>query len=194
MKRWYLGITAIAIMFLAQTAQAHISAVHEASWSTGLAHPFTGLDHMLAMLAIGLWAAQGHGARRWIIPLTFMAAMIVGASLSWAGIGLPLVETGIASSILILGLLIASTARLSLTLSLMLVAIFAVFHGQAHASELPQTASALLYGAGFLFATALLHALGFTMGALIRQVANPFWFRTLGGGIAVAGLVFCVAV
>ncbi len=194
MKRWHLSMTAIAMMFLAQTAQAHISAMHDASWGTGLAHPFTGLDHMLAMLAIGLWAAQGHGARRWIIPLTFMAAMIVGASLSWAGIGFPLVEAGIASSVLVLGLLIASAARLSLMLSLMLVAVFAAFHGHAHASELPQAALALSYGAGFLCATALLHGLGFAIGALMQRTVNPFWFRTLGGGIAVAGLVLWVAV
>ena len=194
MKRWHLGITAIAIMFLAQTAQAHISAVHDASWSVGLAHPFTGLDHMLAMLAIGLWAAQNHGARRWIIPLTFLVTMIVGAFLFEAGIELPLVEAGIASSVLILGLLIASAARLSVTLSLMLVAVFAAFHGYAHASELPQTAAALSYGSGFLFATALLHGLGFAIGALMQRTTNPLWFRTLGGGIAVAGLVLWVAV
>lgn len=194
MNRRHLDITAVATTFLAQTAQAHTSALHDASWSMGLAHPFTGLDHLLAMLAIGLWAAQNHGARRWIIPLTFMAAMIVGAFWSEAGIELPLVEAGIASSVLVLGLLIASTARLSITMSLMLVAVFAAFHGYAHASELPQTASALSYGSGFLFATASLHALGFAMGALMQRTANLLWFRTLGGGIAVAGLVLWVAV
>lgn len=192
MKRWHLGITAIAIMFLAPTAQAHISAAHDASWSVGLAHPFAGLDHLLAMLAIGVWAAQSQGARRWIIPLTFLVAMIVGACLSEAGIELPLVETGIASSVLILGLLIASAARLSITMSLMLAAVFAVFHGYAHANELPQTTTALSYGFGFLCATALLHGLGFAMGALMQRATNPFWFRRLGKGIALAGLALWV--
>ncbi len=194
MKRGYQIAAALTALFLAGTAQAHTFGAHDAGFGAGMAHPFTGLDHMLAMVAVGLWAAQRGGRARWAVPLAFMGAMTVGAGLALAGIGLPMVESGIASSVLVLGLLIALAARLPLAASAILVGIFAVFHGHAHSTELPQAASEALYGAGFLLATGTLHALGLVTGALMHRVLNPVWLRALGGGIVAAGLVLWVAV
>lgn len=194
MKRGYQILTAFAALLLANVAQAHIIGAQGAGFGAGLAHPFTGLDHMLAMVAVGLWAAQLGGRARWVVPLAFMGAMVVGAGLALAGITLPMVATGIASSVLVLGLLIAFAARLPVAASAILVGAFAVFHGHAHGTELPQAASEALYGVGFLLATGTLHAVGLGIGALMHHSLKPTWLRVLGGGIATAGLLMWVVV
>jgi urease accessory protein len=194
MKRWQLSIMTLVTMLVAQTAQAHIIAAQGGGFGAGMAHPFTGLDHMLAMIAVGLWASQLGGRARWAVPLAFMGAMTVGAGLALAGVRLPMVETGIASSVLVLGLLIAFAARLPVAVSAVLVAAFAVFHGHAHGNELPQAASEALYGAGFLLATGALHVTGLAIGALMHRGLKPVWLQAIGGGIAAAGLIMWVAV
>ena len=187
MKRGYQIAAAVLALSAAGTAQAHIISAQGGGFGAGFAHPFTGLDHMLAMIAVGLWASQLGGRARWAVPLAFMGAMTVGAGLALAGVRLPMVETGIASSVLVLGLLIAFAARLPVAVSAVLVGAFALFHGHAHGNELPQAASEALYGGGFLLATGALHVFGLVLGARMHRLFDPVWLRALGGGIAAMG-------
>lgn len=183
-----------AILLLSQAAQAHFVDAHGAGFDAGFAHPFTGLDHLLAMVAVGLWAAQLGGRARWIVPLAFMGAMCVGAGMALAGIRIPMVEAGIATSVLLLGLLIALAARLPVAISSILVAAFAVFHGHAHGNELPQAASEALYSLGFLLATGTLHAIGIGLGTLLGRQRSAMWMRLTGMAIAGAGVMLWAAV
>ncbi|GAB4510387.1 MAG: HupE/UreJ family protein [Sulfuricaulis sp.] len=194
MKRGYQITAALTALFLAGTAQAHTFGAHGAGFSAGLAHPFIGLDHLLAMVAVGVWAAQLGGRAIWRVPLAFMAMMALGSALALGGVLLPAVETGIASSVLVLGLLIAVAARFPLVASMLLVSVFALFHGHAHGQELPQAASVLLYSLGFLLATGLLHATGAGLGILLGRGISANWVRVMGGGIAATGLLLWVGV
>lgn len=134
---------------------------HESvSFFTGFAHPLGGLDHLLAMLAVGLYAARQSGATRWTLPAGFVLAMLLGAGLGALGVGLPAVEAGIAASVLVFGLLIAFAVRMAPAASLPLVAVFALFHGHAHHAEMGG-ANLVTYAAGFALATALLHGAGY---------------------------------
>ncbi len=161
------------------TVQAHPSGV------AGFVHPFMGLDHLLAMLAVGLWAAQLGGRWAWAVPLAFVSAMAGGGALGIAGMSLPLVEPAIAVSVLVLGLLIAARVRLRAS-GLALVGVFALFHGAAHGIEMPPQASRLVYSGGFILATALLHAAGAGLGLLPRA-------RLAGAPVALAGAWLLVA-
>lgn len=194
MKRWQLSITTLAAVFLAQTAEAHTFGTHGVGFAAGLSHPFLGMDHLLAMLAVGVWAAQLGGRALWRVPLAFMTMMALGSALALGGMPLPAIETGVASSVLVLGLLIAAAARFPLVASMLLVGVFALFHGHAHGQELPQAASALLYSLGFLLATGLLHATGAGLGILLGRGISANWVRVMGGGIAAAGLVLWAGV
>jgi urease accessory protein len=194
MKRGYQITAALTALFLAGTVQAHTFGAHGAGFATGMAHPFIGLDHLLAMLAVGVWAAQLGGRAIWRVPLAFMTMMALGSMFALGGLPLPAVETGIASSVLVLGLLIAVAARFPLVASMLLVGVFSLFHGHAHGQELPQAASALLYSLGFLLATGLLHATGAGLGILLGRSISANWVRVMGGGIAAAGVVLWIGV
>jgi urease accessory protein len=160
-------LTTLALLFLSTAASAHTG--HGASgFGTGFAHPFSGMDHLLAMLAVGLWAGQLGGQRIWQLPATFMAMLAGGAFIGMWIPSLTLIEPGIAASVLILGLLIASPSRLALPISFALTAAFGIFHGYAHGSEMPSAAAPLTYATGFLLATASLHASGIAMGITLR--------------------------
>jgi urease accessory protein len=148
--------------------------------AAGFVHPFTGLDHLLAMLAVGLWAAQLGGRWTWAVPLAFVGSMALGGALGFTGLELPLVEPMIAASVLVLGLVVALRVRLRWS-ALALVGAFAVFHGIAHAAEMPREVSRLVYACGFVLATALLHAAGVALGMLPRA-------RWAGVPVALAGL------
>lgn len=148
--------------------------------AAGFVHPFTGLDHLLAMLAVGLWAAQLGGRWTWAVPAAFVGSMALGGTLGFAGVSLPFAEPMIAASVLVLGLAIAMRVRFRWP-ALALVGVFAVFHGVAHGAEMPAEASRLLYAAGFVLSTALLHAAGVGLGALPRA-------RWAGVPVALAGL------
>lgn len=189
MKRGYQIAAVLAALFLAGTAQAHTIGAHGAGFAAGMAHPFIGLDHLLAMVAVGLWAAQLGGRAIWRMPLAFMAMMALGSIFAFVGLLLPAVEAGIAVSVLVLGLLIAVVARFPLAASMLLVGAFALFHGHAHGQELPQAASAFAYSLGFLFATGLLHAAGAGLGLLLGRDISVNWVRLMGGGIAAAGVM-----
>jgi urease accessory protein len=145
-----------------------------------LVHPFTGLDHLLAMLAVGLWAAQLGGRWTWAVPAAFVASMALGGALGFAGVTLPFVEPLIAASVLVLGLLIALQVRLPHS-GLALAGAFAIFHGIAHAAEMPGDAARIVHVGGFVLATALLHAMGVGLGLLPRA-------RWAGVPVAIAGL------
>jgi urease accessory protein len=186
-----LALGALALI-MATPAEAHLLDAGGAGWAHGFAHPFSGLDHILAMLAVGVWAAQSGRPALWVLPAAFPLAMAAGGLLGIAGVPVPGIESGIAASVLILGLLIAARARPPLALSIALVALFAVFHGHAHGTELPQAASPVLYGLGFVAATAVLHLIGLGIGRAMRLPAGVTALRVGGGAIAAAGLALFV--
>ncbi|HET8707407.1 MAG TPA: HupE/UreJ family protein [Pseudomonadales bacterium] len=173
-------------------ANAHSGLNHTHGFGEGLAHPFSGLDHLAAMAAVGMWAAQQGGKAVWAVPATFVCALAAGAGLSMTGMTLPLVEPGIVASVLVLGLLIAAAIRLPLAMSSSLVALFALQHGYAHGVEMPQMASGLQYGVGFVCASVLLHLSGVGLAGVIARYVHPKAVRLLGGGIAAAGLYLSV--
>ncbi|HCJ29971.1 MAG TPA: protein hupE [Pseudomonas sp.] len=153
---------------------------------SGIAHPIFGLDHLLAMVAVGLWAAQQTGKACWALPLTFVATMLIGGLLGFSGIELPLMETGIAGSVLALGLLVALAVRPPLTVAAGLTALFALSHGVAHGLELPALSSPWGYAAGFLIATATLHGVGYLLVRHLPVAAAPL-VRLAGAASAVTG-------
>lgn len=181
-----------AILLLAASSSAFAHPGHNVSgFAAGLMHPFSGLDHLLAMVAVGLWAVQGSskesiGRKVWLLPATFMTLLAVGAAIATQWTALPLVETGIAVSVLALGLLVALSLRPPVSLSMAITALFGLLHGYAHGLELPQSAAPSEYALGFLAATAALHLTGITAGLAMRQ--HPARLsRLLGSAIAVSG-------
>lgn len=179
---------ALALTLLAGSASAH-SGHDTAGFLAGFGHPFGGLDHLLAMLAVGLYAARQPRRARWVLPATFVAAMLGGAALAGAGVALVGVEAGIAASVLVLGLLIAFVVRMPLEVSVPMVGLFAVLHGHAHLSEMGGGAM-LAYIVGFIGATLSLHVLGFAAARMAPATrAGVRLQRLAGGAIAAAGVV-----
>jgi urease accessory protein len=174
----------LALLALPVAAFAHPG--HGQGLLAGASHPLSGLDHLLAMVAVGLWAAQQQGRGRWVLPCTFLGAMLLGGVLGFAGVALPGLESGIAASVLALGLAVALAVRLPLPLAMLAAAGFALCHGMAHGLELPTMASAWTYAAGFIGATALLHGAGFALARWMPRAAAPL-VRLAGLGAAIAG-------
>ena len=170
----YRFLITVALAGLSTPALAHPFHATAAGAAAGFLHPFSGLDHLLAMLAVGLWAAQLGGRARWIVPGAFVGAMLAGGLLGFAGLAPPLAEQMVAASVLVLGLLIVTRTRLRPALGAALLGAFALFHGAAHAAELPHAASALAYAAGFCAATVLLHTAGICAGTLLAQRFKRF--------------------
>ncbi len=166
------SVIVAAALAVPAAAHAHTFGAHDAGFVHGFSHPLGGLDHLLAMVAVGLWAAQRGGKALWALPAAFVAAMIGGGLLGMAGIELPAVELGIALSVVALGGLIALQSRLPLLASVGMVSLFALFHGHAHGVEMPEAAAPLLYGAGFALATALLHGAGVGAALSLRGLAQ----------------------
>jgi urease accessory protein len=166
---------------------------HDLTWSfgTGFGHPLSGWDHLLDMLAVGIWAARLGGRARWLVPAAFVSTMIMGAVFAQSGLALPGIEQGIAASLLILGLFITFAVQLPVTLGMGLVAFFALFHGWAHGAEMPVTNRGFSYGAGFVIATALLHAAGLGLGITLQK--QPLLGRLAGGAVATAGVLALVS-
>ena len=187
-----LSLAAVATVGFSTAALAHVGDHSHMSFAEGLLHPFTGLDHVLAMVAVGLWASQLGGRALWLLPLTFPAVMAIGAALGLSGVTLPWVEIGIAGSVMVLGAVVALALRPSLAISIPLIGAFAVLHGYSHGIELPANASALSYGAGFIAATLVLHAIGIALGLTAGRIPVRFAARTAGGAIAVLGVVLLV--
>jgi len=169
---------------------AHAHPGHDASgFTTGLAHPLSGLDHILAMLAVGLWATQLGGRAKWLVPASFVSVMALGGALGMAGVPMPFAEQGILASVMILGVLIAAAIRLPLTASMAIVGLFALCHGHAHGLEMPATAQGLTYGVGFILATALLHTAGIGLGMAIQRFAAAQWVRATGVAICACSVL-----
>lgn len=163
-------------------AAAHTLGTQGAGFSAGLGHPVGGLDHLLAMVTVGLWAAQRGGRATWAVPAAFMAAMVAGGALGMAGIGLPGVELGILASVMVLGSLVALNFQPPVWAGMAIVGGFALFHGHAHGAEMPDAAAPALYAAGFLLATGVLHAAG-----IAAALATAKALATRGGRLVRAG-------
>ncbi|MBA55092.1 MAG: Ni/Fe hydrogenase [Pseudomonadales bacterium] len=188
--KWTLTLT---LLTMAGTASAHTETGVAGGLISGFLHPLFGLDHLIAMVAVGLWGAQLERPAIWLLPITFPAVMAVGGLLGVAGVALPGIEIGIALSALALGTMVATNARPPLWIAAVLVGFFAVFHGHAHGAELPTAANPLAYGVGFITCTGLLHLSGILLGTLTRWPAGRQAIRGLGGLIAALGAYFSAA-
>ena len=174
----------IATATLTSVAEAHTGSAGPA----GFAHPFTGIDHLLAMITVGAFAYLAGGRALWLVPATFVATMAAGAAIGIAGVEVSLVETAIALSLIAAGALVAFGRKVPVVFAMALVGIFAAFHGYAHGTEMPAGASALSYGAGFAAATALLLASGAIGAAAVSRLADRAALRFGGAAVAAAGL------
>lgn len=198
-------ITAVALpslLLLAAPLAAHVGDGthhhHGPTFLSGFLHPLTGLDHLLAMIAVGLWAAQMGGRMVWALPAAFVLTMLAGGIAALGGMPLLLVEPGIAASIVVLGLLIAMAVRLPLLAGCALSGLFALFHGYAHGAEMAAGSGAALYFIGFALTTAFLHGVGIALGILIGrtswipQTQRRLVYQLGGGAVCLAGLVALV--
>jgi urease accessory protein len=156
----------------------------------GVAHPLFGPDHIVAMVAVGLWGAFLGAPAIWILPVVFPLVMAFGGVLSILGVPIPAVEVGIAASAVVLGLMVALAVRPPLIVAAITVGAFAIFHGHAHGAELPPGADAIAYSLGFVIATGVLHLCGIAFGLLVRWPSGRMAVRLAGSAIAVAGLIF----
>jgi urease accessory protein len=187
---------ATAGVLLAATAPAfaHVNPAEHGSFMAGFTHPLSGLDHIVVMVAVGLWAATIGGRALWVVPAAFVGMMTAGYGLALLGVQLPYAEPVILASIVALGLLIAAAVRLPVAVGALLVGVFALFHGYAHGGELG-AATALPFGLGFAVATALLHSAGIGLGVMLgsgiglREATGKVVARVLGGIAAAIGLV-----
>ncbi len=185
-----------ALAMIPTAAWAHPGLHGETSLMSGFLHPLMGVDHILAMVSVGLLAAHLGGRSLWAVPASFILAMVIGGTLGVAGFHVPVVEAGIAASVIVLGVLVAMRAKISGPLAAALVALFGIFHGAAHGTEMPVDASLMGYTAGFVAATAILHAAGiaiaFGVAALSERHAHSV-IRLGGSAVAIAGVVLTSA-
>lgn len=184
-------VAAAAIALMPGIALAHTGVGDTSGFSHGFIHPLTGIDHLLAMMMVGVFAWQLGGRALWLVPLTFVLVMAIGGAFGVAGVSIPFVETGIALSVIVLGAAVAFRLSMPVAIAVALVGLFAVFHGHAHGEEMPENAAGLAYGLGFMLATAALHLAGIGLGFLIGRIADergPAVVRITGGVVAVAGL------
>jgi len=184
-----LGALTIAAALLPATAFAHPGHVEAGGFAHGFLHPMSGLDHILAMVAVGAFAVGIGGRALWMVPAAFVAMMAVGGFLGMEGVRLPLVEIGIATSVIVLGLAVALRWKLPVAVASALVGLFAIFHGHAHGAEMPVDASGLGYAVGFMLATASLHVMGIGLGLAVGKVGarSQLVLRAGGGVMALAG-------
>jgi urease accessory protein len=175
---------------MSSTVSAHEGGGIVGGFASGFLHPLLGWDHVAAMVAVGLWGAFLGSPAIWTLPVVFPLVMAFGGALGVLGIPIPAVETGIAASAVVLGLMVAVAARPPLWAAALIVGVFAVFHGHAHGTELPDAANPLAYSLGFVLATGLLHLAGIAFGLLVHWPAGRVAVRAGGGLIALAGLGF----
>jgi urease accessory protein len=183
-------LTGLMVCAATAPALAHEVSGQAQGFLTGLRHPISGLDHVLAMIAVGLWGAQLGQPAVWLLPVTFPMVMAFGGFLALVGFALAGIEMGIALSAVTLGVMVASEARPPLAVAALIVAVFAVFHGHAHGTELPPGQSGLTYSIGFVSATGLLHAAGIALGLAYRWPVGRLALRVAGVAVAVAGVGF----
>ncbi len=180
----------LSVCMFPASAMAHLPEVESGGFAAGLLHPVTGLDHILAMLAVGVWGSQLGAPAIWLLPVTFPLVMAFGGMLGLMGLRLPGIEVGIALSAIVLGFMVLREARPKPVVAAIIVGFFAIFHGFAHGSELPPGSSAILYSAGFVIATGCIHAIGISIGLVHRWPAGRVGLRAAGGAVSLAGAVF----
>jgi len=185
---WIIVVTILWPLY----AWPHVGSGEAGGFVTGLQHPISGLDHVIAMLAVGLWGAQLGNPALWLLPVVFPMMMAGGGCLGLLRIPLPGVEVGIAVSAIVLGLMVLAEARLKIYLAMVIVAFFAIFHGHAHGTELPAGQSGLLYSIGFVAATGCLHAVGIAIGLIHRWQVGRLALRGAGSIVCGGGIYFLV--
>jgi urease accessory protein len=195
LSRWALShCFALPLALIAAQASAHTGEGINSGFASGFWHPILGWDHVVAMVAVGMWGAFLGTPAIWILPVVFPLVMAVGGALGIAGVPLPMVETGIALSGVVLGLLVAFAVRAPIWVAAVIVGVFAVFHGHAHGAELPEAFSAYGYAVGFVVATGLLHLAGIAIGFLTRTQSGTLAVRAAGGLVALVGAAFLAGV
>jgi urease accessory protein len=183
-------LAAACVALVPTPAFAHVEEGQAAGFLSGIHHPWSGLDHVVAMVAVGLWGAQLGSPAVWLLPVTFPMVMALGATMGLVGLPLPGVEAGIALSGVLLGAMVAGEVRPRLGVAAALVGFFAVFHGHAHGTELPAGQSGMLYSMGFVLSTGCLHAAGIAIGLVHRWPAGRVGLRLAGAVIALLGAAF----
>jgi urease accessory protein len=183
-------LVTLPLLLLASAASGHTGEGINTGFASGFWHPILGWDHVVAMVAVGLWGAFLGKPGIWILPVVFPIVMAFGGALGVLGVPIPAVETGIALSGVILGLLIAFAVKAPLWIAAVIVGIFAIFHGHAHGGELPEQFSAYGYAVGFVIGTGLLHVVGIALGFLTRSSVGTWAARGIGGAIALVGAAF----
>ena len=192
MTKLALRVTCAMVLLavLAPSAQAHGDHGMAGGFWSGVLHPVTGWDHVIAMVAVGLWGAFLGRPAVWVLPVIFPMVMAFGGALGVLGVPLPHVETGIALSAIVLGMMVAAAARVPIIWAGLLVGLFAIFHGHAHGTELPGAVNPFAYALGFVVATGCLHVLGILFGLLSRWKEGELAVRTGGAVVAAGGLAF----
>jgi urease accessory protein len=189
-----LALFVLASVLLPGVALAHTADGIAGGFLSGFVHPVLGADHIVAMVAVGLWGAFLGAPAIWVLPIVFPLVMAFGAALGVLGVPIPAVETGIATSAVVLGLLVLTAARLPLWLAALIVGVFAIFHCYAHGVELPAAANPFAYGVGFVIATGCLHLVGIAFGLLARWPAGVYAVRAGGAVISLVGFAFLFGV
>ena len=187
----HIPIAFLTVLLLAPvTAWAHVESGQAGGFVSGLSHPVSGLDHVLAMIAVGLWGAQLGAPAVWLLPVAFPMMMAFGGMLGLMGIPVPGIEIGIAVSGIVLGALILGEKKMPLIAALLIVAFFAIFHGHAHGTELEAGQNAMLYSLGFVICTGTLHGIGIAMGLVHRWQFGRLALRGAGSLVMAGGLFF----
>jgi len=184
------GLVGASLLLSASVAEAHVGTGGASGFAAGFFHPITGLDHVVAMIAVGLWGAQLGKPAIWMLPITFPLVMAFGGFLGLLGLPMPGVEIGIALSGVLLGATVLTETRPPLFAAATLVGVFAIFHGYAHGAELPLGQNALLFSLGFVIATGLLHAVGIVIGLLYQWPWGKITVRAAGGAVGAVGAFF----
>jgi urease accessory protein len=181
---------ALALALLPTAALAHPAIGDAHGFVHGFAHPLSGLDHVLAMVTVGIFAWQLGGRALWLVPGTFVVVMALAGLVGMAGIGIVGVEIGIAASVIVLGAIVALGVKPPVAIAMGIVALFAIFHGHSHGTEMPLDVAGVAYAAGFMLATALLHVAGIALGMTIGRIGDAYGrlgYRVSGGLVALAG-------
>ena len=188
-------IATLTLLLVSVQALAHEEGEGHAGFLVGLLHPALGLDHLLAMLSVGILSAQIGGRAMWSVPLTFVVVMTIGAIIGANNIQIPLVESGIALSVVALGIALAADKNMAVVWAMIFVSFFAIFHGHAHGTEMPDVGNALLYGVGFVLGTSIIHLAGVLIGVISKRIPKgPVLLRFSGAAIAVIGLTMLFGV
>jgi len=191
-RRWSIGVTLTVVVFAAaaEPVSAHVLSGQAEGFVSGFSHPISGMDHVLAMVLVGVWGAQLGPPAMWRLPVLFPMVMAVGGFLGLVGVALPAVEPGIALSAILLGLAVATEAKPPFRAAAVLVGAFAVYHGHAHGTELPPGQSGLTYSIGFVVATGCLHGIGIAFGLVHKWPVGRMTLRAVGVLVAAAGVGF----